>query len=307
MTDYRWARLGTGHLPALGRARQPLGRSHPGRRRARASLHRVATLSETLVGDDGPMVVFCHGLFGRGRNFAGIAKALQPDFRCLLLDMPDHGDSPWTDRFDYAAAAGKVADHLRSGVAADGPVHVVGHSMGGKIAMELALTAPELVDRLVVVDVSPAGASAVSEFEHLLTSLQRIDIDALGSLGDADRALAPDVPQPTLRGFLLQNLRRDRATKSFHWQPNLDLLLRDLPRITGDIPHSDPEEHVSFDGPVLWIAGSESSYVTQEQAPTMRRLFPRTVMVTIKGADHWVHSQQPEAFTATLRHFLRVR
>ena len=262
-------------------------------------------LAQTLVGDQGPVVVFCHGLFGRGKNFQTIAKALQPDFRCLLLDMPDHGGSPWTERFDYGTAAAMVADHLRAGVAADGPVHVVGHSMGGKIAMELALTEPDLVDHLVVVDISPVASGAAGEFEHLLSSLQRIDLDGLRSLGDADRQLAHDVPQPFLRGFLLQNLRRDRETREFRWQPHLDLLLRDLPTITGPIPHSDPALGAHFDGPVVWIAGDESDYVLPEHAPAMRRLFPRTVLVTIKGANHWVHSRQPEAFTATLRRALR--
>lgn len=264
----------------------------------------MSDLSGTLVGDDGPVVVFCHGLFGRGRNFSSIAKALRPDFRSLLLDMPDHGGSVWTDRFDYATAAGLVADHLRAGVAADGPVHVVGHSMGGKIAMELALTHPDLVDRLVVVDISPTGSGEVSEFEHLLTSLRRIDLEGLASLGEADRQLARDVPQPSLRGFLLQNLRRDRTTRAFGWQPNLELLLRDLGTVTDDIPSAGGEETVPFEGPVLWVAGADSPYVTAEQSPTMRRLFPRTVLLTVKGAGHWVHSQQPETFTAAVRHFL---
>lgn len=258
-------------------------------------------LGETRIGDSGPWVVFCHGLFGRGKNFTSAAKALSPDFRSLLLDMPDHGTSPWTEKFDYAHAAQLVADHLRAGVAAEGPVHVVGHSMGGKIAMMLALVAPDLVDRLVVVDVSPTGSSAVSEFAHYLDSLARIDVDGLANHGDADRALAQDVPQPTLRGFLLQNLRRDRETKTFSWQPNLHLLRRDLETITGDIPH----EGRSFDGPVLWLAGGRSDYITEEQGPVMRELFPKAVQVTIKDAGHWVHSEQPESFVATLRYFLQ--
>jgi pimeloyl-ACP methyl ester carboxylesterase len=172
--------------------------------------------------------------------------------------------------------------------------------MGGKIAMTMALAHPDLVDRLVVVDVSPTGTGEVSEFEHLLGALARIELSGLESLGDADRQLARDVPQPSLRGFLLQNLRRDPATHTFSWQPNLDMLRRDLATITGDIPHGDR----TFDRPVLWIGGSDSDYITDAQAPAMRALFPQTVRMTIKDSTHWVHSQQPEVFTAAVRHFL---
>lgn len=260
----------------------------------------LPVLSSTMVGDRGPVVVFLHGLFGRGKNFTGIAKALQPDYRCLLVDLPDHGASGWTQGVDYALMASAVAAHLRKELPEDLPVHVVGHSMGGKVAMMLALTEPELVDGLVIVDISPTGSTSVSEFEHLLGSLARIDLDALESLGDADRALAKDVPQPSLRGFLLQNLRRDRETRTFSWQPNLDLLRSDLPVITADIPHRDR----TFEGTVLWIAGADSPYVGQEQDAPMRALFPGTRLVTIKGAGHWVHSQQPKVFTAALRQYL---
>lgn len=118
-------------------------------------------LAQTVVGEDGPTVAFCHGLLGRGRNFTGIAKALQPDFRCLLLDMPDHGGSPWTDGFDYERAAAAVVEHLRADQQQAGwrRCHLVGHSMGGKIAMTAALQAPDLLDRLVVVDISPIGST----------------------------------------------------------------------------------------------------------------------------------------------------
>lgn len=264
----------------------------------------MTALSSTTVGADpaGPLVVFCHGLFGRGRNFGGVAKALAPDYRSLLVDLPNHGGAEWTERIDYAQMARSLAEHLRSKVPEDLPVHLVGHSMGGKVAMMAALLEPDLIRSLVVVDISPTGSGSVSEFEHLLGSLRRIDLDSLENLGDADRALAPQVPQPMLRGFLLQNLRRNREDDTFSWQPNLDLLLEDLPVITDDIPHGDR----TYEGPVLWIAGSESDYVTDEQEPAMRALFPGTRRVTIKGAGHWVHSQKPEVFTATLRYFLEA-
>lgn len=266
---------------------------------------QVEGLHSTLVGEgDGQVVVFLHGLFGRGRNFGTAARAMQPELRALLVDLPNHGASPWTDAVDYTAMAEAVAEHLRSGVASQGPVHVVGHSMGGKTAMALALAHPELVDRLVVEDVSPTGTGESGEFEHLLGALARIELTSLDSLSEADRQLARDVPQRTLRGFLLQNLRRDDSGR-LGWQANLDVLRRDLPVITGDLPHLD--DGAVFDGPVLWIAGGDSDYVTEDAEPLMRRLFPQTRKVTIKGSTHWVHSQKPEVFAEVLRRFLLPR
>jgi len=257
-----------------------------------------STLSGTTVGETGAPVVFLHGLFGQGRNFTQIAKALAPEYRSLLLDLPNHGRSAWTDGFDYAATADLVAQHLRAGFAADGPVHVVGHSMGGKVAMLLALRHPEVVNRLVVADIAPAAGGSLGEFAHLLDSLAAIDLTTLTRRADADERLAERVHDARVRGFLLQNLRADGD--GFRWQANLDLLRRDLPVIGGFPDVGD----ATFDGPVLWVAGDRSDYVRPEHAPAMRRLFPRTTLVTLKGAGHWVHSEQPEAFVSVLRTFL---
>ncbi|MCC2333409.1 alpha/beta fold hydrolase [Cellulomonas wangsupingiae] len=256
------------------------------------------TLSSTTVGETGAPVVFLHGLFGQGRNFTQIAKALVPDFRSLLVDLPNHGRSPWTDRFDYAATADLVAAHLREGFATAGPVHVVGHSMGGKVAMVLALRHPELVDRLVVADIAPATGGSLGEFAHLLDSLAAIDLTMVTRRGEADEVLAQRVDDARVRGFLLQNLRADGD--GFRWQANLDLLRRELP-VIGGFPDVGG---AVLDRPVLWVAGDRSDYVRPEHGPAMRRLFPRTTLVTIKGAGHWVHSEQPDAFVAVLRTFL---
>lgn len=255
----------------------------------------------TLVGDPAPepghQVVFLHGLFGQGKNFTTIAKALTPEYTSLLVDLPNHGQSGWTQRIDYAELADNVAAELRQGVAAQAPVHLVGHSMGGKVAMTLALRHPDLVDRLVVVDIAPVASSDMSEFRQLLGALATLDLNDLPSRTEADARLQELIPNRTTRGFLLQNLRADGD--GWRWQANLDLLLRELPAIGAAVPAAEP-----FDHPVLWIAGELSNYVTPQAEPTMRGLFPRTVQVTIKGAGHWVHSQKPAAFTSALQVFL---
>lgn len=255
------------------------------------------TIHATEVGESGPRVVFLHGLFGQGRNFTQIARALTPDLRSVLVDLPNHGRSGWTSSADYVVVADLVAAWLRERYGAEGPSHVVGHSMGGKVAMVLALRHPELVDRLVVADISPGESEGASEFEHLLGSLARIDLTGLQRRGDADEQLATMVDDERVRGFLLQNLRS--GSGGFVWQANLDLLRAQLPVIGGF-----PETTATFDHPVLWIAGERSAYVRPEDGVRMRQLFPRTRLVTLKGAGHWVHSEKPEAFVSALRVFL---
>jgi len=256
----------------------------------------------TEVGTEGERVVFLHGLFGQGRNFTQVAKALRPELCSVLVDLPNHGRSAWLDTTDYVTVADAVAERLRGlgGGSGEARSHLVGHSMGGKVAMVLALRHPALVDRLVVVDISPAPSDGAGEFEHLLTSLTSLDLASLERRADADAQLAGPIPDERVRGFLLQNLRT--TSEGFRWQADLDLLLRDLP-VIGGFP-DDRLEGLVFDHPVLWMAGERSPYVRPEHEERMRELFPRVFTVTIKGAGHWVHSEQPEAFVSALRVFL---
>jgi len=254
-------------------------------------------LNTQLVGETGETVVFLHGLFGQGKNFTQIAKALTPELHSLLIDLPNHGASAWTETFDYVEQADLVAQHLRNTVASDAPVHLVGHSMGGKIAMVLALRHPELVSRLAVVDISPVARESMGEFDHLISSLSRLDLTELSSRGEADELLQEPIPEKMVRGFLLQSLVR--SGDGFRWRVNLDLLHESLPAI-GSFPEFDDEQ---FGGPVLWIAGANSDYVRDEYEPAMRELFPRETLTTIKDAGHWVHAEKPEVFSAVLRSF----
>jgi len=261
----------------------------------------ASILNATMLGDSGSPVVFCHGLFGQGKNWTAIGKALADDHRVLLLDLPDHGRSPRSERFDYVEYADQVAARLTADLGADDPVALVGHSMGGKVAMLLALRRPELVERLVVVDVAPVAYDHADEFDGYIAAMKAVDLDALERRDDADAALRDAVPDPMVRGFLLQSLRREGG--GWRWLLNLDLLGRDLDLITG-WPADRLAGAAAYEGLVLWVGGQSSRYVEHEYVEAMDRWFPRNRRVTVKGAGHWVHSEQPEVFLEVLRRFL---
>jgi pimeloyl-ACP methyl ester carboxylesterase len=269
-------------------------------------------LAARTLGTSGPRVVFVHGLFGQGRNWTTIAKKLAEDgHRVTLLDLPNHGHSPWTDRVDY----GDMAEFVAAELALLGdPVTLVGHSMGGKVAMQLALRWPELLRALVVVDVAPVEYpmtggrtddpdEEASPFAAFIAAMKEIDLDDLGGREEADAALKAAVPSTMVRSFLLQSLVRDGvgADGGWRWRLNLDVLARDLGELRG---FPEPPPGATYDGPVLWIAGANSTYVLDEDRPRMDQLFPTTRLVRIKKAGHWVHSEQPEVFLETVRRFL---
>lgn len=251
----------------------------------------MTALHTTTLGEAGSPVVFCHGLFGQGKNWTQIAKALAGDHRVTLVDMPNHGQSAWTERLDYVEMADAVAGVITE------PAALVGHSMGGKAAMLVALRHPEQVERLVVVDVSPVQYRTADEFRGFIDAMLAIDLDTLGSRGEADAALVEAVPSPATRGFLLQSLRR--TDDGWRWLPNLEVLRRDL-----DVLRGFPETDAVYEGPVLWIGGADSRYVRDEFRPAMEARFPNVRRVTVKGAGHWVHSEQPAVTTELLRRFL---
>ena len=256
----------------------------------------MSDLHTTTLGEAGPPVVFCHGLFGQGRNWTQIGKAIASEHRVTLVDMPNHGQSAWTERLDYVEMADAVAGII------DEPAALVGHSMGGKAAMLAALRHPEKVERLVVVDVSPVQYRSADEFRGFIDAMLAIDLTQLGSRGDADAALAEAVPNPGIRGFLLQSLRREATPdggSAWRWLPNLEVLRRDL-----DVLRGFPETDAVYQGPVLWIGGADSGYVGDEFRDAMEARFPNVRRVTVKGAGHWVHSEQPAVVTGLLERFL---
>lgn len=251
-------------------------------------------LSYRTVGD-GPPLIILHGLLGSGRNWSGIAQALAGERRCILPDLRNHGASPWSDEVGYDAMAGDVAallDRLTIATAT-----VIGHSMGGKVATALASAQPSRVDRLVLVDIAPLAYPI--GYAHEIDALMRLPIDRLGSRAEADQSLAPSVPEPTMRGFLLQNLERDDG--SWRWRANLAALRAGL-RAIAAAPVGSSER--VFDRPTAIIRGTRSGYIGEEQVAATRRLMPRSVVRDVEDAGHWPHAERPERFLEVLRAIL---
>ena len=247
-------------------------------------------LSATRVGN-GPPVVALHGLLGRARNLAGIGRALEASHAVWLADLRNHGASPWSDEMTYAAMAEDVAALIEREDL--GPVTMIGHSMGGKVAMCLALTRPELVDRLVVVDIAPVRYA--QGYESFVRAMQACDLAPPRRRADVDAQLAATVPDPAMRAFLLQNLEtRDGALA---WQPNLAGLLAAMPELT-DFPEALAGRR--YAGPTRALRGARSDYVDAAGAAALRGYFPDATVATVPDAGHWPHAEQPVAFQRLL-------
>jgi pimeloyl-ACP methyl ester carboxylesterase len=253
-------------------------------------------LAVTEVGEGPPLVVL-HGLLGRARNWLSVARALQGERRSLLADLRNHGASPWSEVMDYGALAADVAALIER--RAGGRAGVVGHSMGGKAAIYLALTRPELVERLVVVDIAPVAYDHGATFGGYIRAMQALDLGRVRNRADADAALAAAVPEPGIRAFLLQNLELSGGRA--RWQANLDVLLRALPAITG---WPGELEGRTFAGPAFAVRGELSDYVDAAGEAALCRHLPGVEVATVPAAGHWVHAERPAEFLDRLRRCL---
>ena len=243
----------------------------------------------------GPGVVLVHGLYGSGNNFRRHANWLAEHRRVLSPDLRNHGRSPHHRDMGYPAMAADLAALLD----AEGldQATLVGHSMGGKAAMALALTHPERVEGLVVVDIAPVA------YDHdqagILRAMDEVDLDQVASRGDADRQLREAVPEAGVRQFLLTNL--ERGDEGWRWRLPLGVLADALPDIL-----DFPELGAPYTGPTLFLHGAASDYVTPRHHETIRRHFPEARIEGLEGVGHWVHAEAPEAFEAALRRFLEL-
>lgn len=236
---------------------------------------------------DAPPLLIAHGLFGSARNWSVIARRLSDSRQVITVDMRNHGESPWSEAHGYADMAADLAEVIP----AQGDV--LGHSMGGKAAMMLALSHPERVRRLVVADIAPVAYGHTQM--PMIDAMRTVDLSHVETRRDADTQLAAKVVDPSVRAFLLQSL----DVKARRWRLNLDALAAEMPAILGF-----PEIDASFERPALFLSGSESDYVAPRHRERIKTLFPHARFARVRGAGHWLHADQPRAFVAAVRTFL---
>ncbi len=234
---------------------------------------------------DKPDLLIAHGLFGSARNWGVLSKRLSDTRRVVAVDMRNHGSSPWYDTQSYSDMAADLAAVI------DTPMDVLGHSMGGKSAMVLALQHPEKVNRLIVADIAPV-AYAHTQMGPI-EAMRRVDLSTISNRAEAAKMLTG--LEPGVDTFLLQSL----DLKEKRWRLNLDVLAAEMDKIIGF-----PDVTGSFDGPALFLSGANSDYVKREHRDRIKTLFPQAKFAKIPGAGHWLHAENPRAFEAAVRAYL---
>jgi pimeloyl-ACP methyl ester carboxylesterase len=240
----------------------------------------------------GPPLLIAHGLFGSARNWRAIARALARRRPVIAVDMRNHGASFRAPSQRYADMAGDLAAVI---AAEGGCADLLGHSMGGKAAMMLALTQGSRLRRLVVADIAPAPYS--HSHAGFVAAMQAVDLARLRTRADAEAALAPAVPDAAERAFLLQSLAREET--GWRWTLNLPALGAAMAELAGW-----PDPGGRFDGPALFLSGARSSYVRPEHRAAILARFPRAEFAVLEGAGHWLHAERPREFIAAVDAFL---
>ncbi|GHA49217.1 esterase [Amylibacter ulvae] len=242
-----------------------------------------------------PTLLIVHGLFGSGRNWRAIAKRLSADRRVVTVDMRNHGSSFWNDSHTYFDMANDLATVIHT---LGSPVDIIGHSMGGKAAMMLALQNPKLIEKLIVVDIAPVT------YEHSQISnvqvMQSIPLDKVSKRSDADKFMAEHISEEMVRAFLLQSLSIEDSQNS--WVLNLAALGTNMNQIVGF-----PEIDAQFTPPCMFIRGALSAYILPSHHRALFQHFPNAEIHTIDGAGHWVHAESQRAFIAVVSDYLKSK
>ena len=246
------------------------------------------------AGQGEPLLIL-HGLFGSSRNWQSLARQYAEHFDVISVDLRNHGQSFHAAEMDYAVMAEDVKQLIETLQLQS--VRMIGHSMGGKVALRLAIDQGDLIDRMVVADIAPVNYQ--HDHNETLNALLAVDLTAIGSRADADDQLKPQIAEAPLRAFLLQNLKREE--NRWLWRVNLQAIENHMSDLTSfDLPAS-----VQVDTPALFIHGTGSDYVGEPERQIIQGQFSKARLVPVSGAGHWLHAEKPEVFLATTLDYLR--
>jgi pimeloyl-ACP methyl ester carboxylesterase len=246
----------------------------------------------------GPALVMLHGLFGSSDNWLGVAPKLAQHFHVFLVDLRNHGLSPHSDDMSLDLMADDLTEFLDARYVEH--AHILGHSLGGKVAMQFALKQPARVDRLIIVDIAPR--TFAPEHVPIFQALLALDLKQYHSRAEFEEALAPAIPDLTLRRFLLKNLRNDGP--SYKWRIPLPSIYANYSKLCEAIAPARQDTRV-FTKPALFLRGGQSPYVSDADAMQIHQLFPQAKIETIANARHWVHADAPDEFVSRVLAFLR--
>lgn len=245
------------------------------------------------MGQGTPLIIL-HGLFGASDNWQSIGKKLESHYQVFLVDQRNHGSSPHSDLWNYEVMAEDVRQLIE-----ELKLHraiIMGHSMGGKVAMTFAQLYPDMIADLVIVDIGPRHYPV--HHQKILSGLRSIALDQLDSRQEADRQLQAFIPEIGVRMFLLKNLGRDKSN-AFYWKINLDVIESQIENVGVALPLQK-----ITDLKCLFIRGAQSDYILDDDLPEIATRFPNYQLATIAGADHWVHAERPDEFITVLMKYL---
>ncbi len=238
-----------------------------------------------LGSDHSPAMIVLHGLFGASDNWLTLSREWAKTHRIFLLDLRNHGRSPHDADHNYRVMAEDVNEFMHD---LEIPSAILlGHSMGGKVAMTLALKYPQKIEKLIVVDIAPKAYKKL-EFTQVVKILRSLNLSEIKTRKDAEERLANDITDQGLRRFLLKNLTRTRD-KSYTWRVNLDAIYQNIDVISGGVPADG-----KYEKPTLFIRGENSLYIREADVKSIKAMFPKTILLTVKSAGHWVHADKPE-------------
>jgi esterase len=255
-----------------------------------------------------PLVVL-HGLYGSSDNWMGLTKQWAENYRVIAVDLRNHGASPKDVSHTYSDMVADLA-WLFNDLQIES-AHILGHSMGGKVAIAFAADYPELVKSLIVADISPrnyltdpSSAIQYSFHKQLLTRLNSIDLKTIEKREQVESILKTFIPEAGIRMFILKSLHRNR-NHEYDWKFNVPVLYKSLTHILSGVDASDYDDRIPITAyPVLFIKGGLSGYITSEDELLIKQMYPQAKIEQIEGATHWLHAEKPQKFNAIVTNFL---